>query len=148
MSAASSQVLVGNGKPPTSLHQDRLIKSIFALKVVADPSHIGPSALADFSKMRSVKTSLGEQFTGNLEHAVAGGQRTSCRRVWPICFLALSGCGFHSSREFVRAWMKPALTLEARLPFTLLKAIRIQKLSFAGSAPTPCRIPNLFSPRD
>jgi len=42
--------------------------------VVADPSHIGPGAFADFSKMRSVKTSHGEQFTGNLEHAVAGGQ--------------------------------------------------------------------------
>jgi hypothetical protein len=34
--------------------------------VVTDPSHIGPGALGDFPKVCSVKTGLGEHFTGDL----------------------------------------------------------------------------------
>src|SRR6185369_1509991 len=98
--------------------------------------------------MRSVKTSLSEKFTGNLEHAVAGGQRASCGDVRPTCLLAPSNRGFHSSRKFVRALTKRDCDFEARVLFTLLNAIRIQKLGFAGGAPTPCRIPNLFNPRN
>jgi hypothetical protein len=41
--------------------------------MVTNPSHIGAGALADFPQVRSVKASLGEQFTGDLEDAVAGG---------------------------------------------------------------------------
>jgi hypothetical protein len=96
MGTASGEVLIASGKPPASLHQDRLIKSLFALKVVADPSHIDPSAFADLPEMRSVKTGLGEQFTGDLEHAVAGGQRARCLGVRPIDFGILPERGFHN----------------------------------------------------
>ena len=50
------------------------IKPLLAVEMVTDPRHIGPGAFADFAKVRSVKTSLGEQFAGDLEDAVAGGQ--------------------------------------------------------------------------
>ena len=78
-----------SGKLPAGLHHHRLIKSLLALEVVTDPSHIGPGALGDFPKVRSVKTSLGEQFTGDLEHSVAGGQGAPGWAGWPICFFAL-----------------------------------------------------------
>src|SRR4051812_17111575 len=104
------------------------MQSRFALKVVADSSHIGPSAFADFSKMRPVKTRLGELSTGDLEHAVAGRQRASCRGVWPSCFLALSGDCFHSSRKFLRVSAKSAGISKRRFRFILVNAVRIQTL--------------------
>jgi len=57
--------------------------------MVTDADHITFGALADPAKMRSVKTSFGEQLTGDLDDAGAGGQRMPFRAGWPICFFAL-----------------------------------------------------------
>ena len=74
MSTGRQEALVAIRKPPAGLHHHGLIKSLLALEVVTDPSHIGPGTLADFPKVRSVKASLGEHLAGGLEDAIAGGQ--------------------------------------------------------------------------
>ncbi len=57
--------------------------------MVTDPGHMSVGALADPAKMRSEKTSLGEQLTGDLEDAFTDRQRIPFRASWPICFFAL-----------------------------------------------------------
>lgn len=76
-------------KLPPGLHHHRLIKSFLALKVVADPSHIGSCPFGDFSKVRSVKTGFCKHFRGDLDHSVPNGQGELGWNCWPICFFAL-----------------------------------------------------------
>ena len=73
------------------------IKSLLAVEMITDPSHIGPGAFADFAKVRSVKTCLGEQFAGDFEDAVAGGQWAPSRAGRPICLLALLEQSSHNT---------------------------------------------------
>ena len=83
------KTLVLVGKPSDGLHDHRLIKSFLAVEMVTDRGHVGAGALADSPKVRSVKASLGEQLTGDLEDA-GGGWRWAPRWAgWPICFFAL-----------------------------------------------------------
>ena len=56
------------------LHERCFIKSLLAVKIIANPGNIGPGASADFPEMRSVKTSLGEQLASNFKDAGAGRQ--------------------------------------------------------------------------
>src|SRR5690242_12710064 len=99
------------GNLPASLHQHRPVKSLFALKVIANPGDVSTGAFADFPEMGSVKTSLSEQFASNLKNAVARWQSASWHHVRPLSFSPLPGYRFHRSGKFFRALTKcpPAL---------------------------------------
>jgi hypothetical protein len=80
--------------------------------MIANPSHVGAGAFADFPEMRSVKTSLGEQFTGYLEYAITGGGWAPRLGVRRIRFHTVTERAFHNTWERVRALTKGALRSE------------------------------------
>jgi len=77
------------GKPPASLHDYGLIKSLLAVEMVTDPRYIRPGAPADFAKVSSMKSSLGEQLAGDLQDAGTGGQWAPRWAGRPICGFSL-----------------------------------------------------------
>ncbi len=60
-------------KLAAGLQDYRLVKPLLASEVVTDTGNIGPRAFAHFTKVRSVESGFGEQNTGSVEDAFAGG---------------------------------------------------------------------------
>jgi hypothetical protein len=81
--------------------------------MVTDPGHMSVGVLAELAKMRSVKTSLGEQPTGDLEDAFTDRQRIPFRASWPICFFAL-----------LDSHIKPTLAAPVPTAGTMQKTLR------------------------
>jgi hypothetical protein len=74
--------------------------------MITDPSNIHPGTGTDFTDMRCVKTSVGEHFAGDLEHAIAGGQWAPCWAIRPICFFPAPGWALHNPRRSFPDWRK------------------------------------------